>query len=338
MSIFGKKEEDYDEEEDLEEVPRYRRIRDLRPENRKKRKEPQKPWGKKERLLILFFFLATIITSGVLAMGARGWKLPGLPRLKITKPSFNFNFFGEETIVIGNKSETNEKARKAEEFFKEKTRPLSGVYALYVLRLEGEGPYGVNEDEVMQAASLIKLPLMATVYIEAEMGKLDLDKAPSGQKRTYRELVYAMGKSSDNEAFRIVRNSLGDEKVSDVIANLGMEKTSLTKNETTPKEIGTFFQKLWNGEIVGEASKKEFLDSLTETIYEDWIAAGIMEVPVAHKYGREVHVVNDAGIVSSEHPFVLVIMSEGVVEKEADEIIPELAAGIYGIEAISKPR
>src|SRR3990167_9635571 len=334
MSIFRRRDndydDDYDKEEDLEEVPRYRRIRDLKPENKRKRKEPPRPWGKKERLLILFLFLATIITSAVLALQARGWKLPNLPRLKVSIPSFNF--FGEETIVIGEDSEARRKARKAEEFFNEKTKALSGVYSLYVLRLGDVSSYGVNEDKILQAASLIKLPVIAAVYMEAEAGNLDLEETPNGQKRTYQELITAMGAVSDNEAFSIVRGALGDASIDEVIEKLGMQDTSLAENETTPKEIGMFFQKLWNGEIVGAAFKADFLDSLTETIYEDWIAAGITEVPVAHKYGREVHVVNDAGIILSEPPFILVIMTEGVIEKEADEVIPELAAGIYNIE------
>ena len=331
MGIFGKKEDEYDDEEDLEERPRYRKIRDLKSENRKKRKEPPKPWGRKERLLILFLFLTMAVTSGLMAASARDWKLPGIPRFKVSMPSFDFNFFGEETIVIGNKS-TDEKAKKAKEFFEAETKSLSGVYAFYVVRLSGGSSYGVNEDEILQAASLIKLPVIAAVYMEAEAGDLDLGETPNGQKRTYQELITAMGAVSDNEAFRIVRGALGDASIDEVIEKLGMQDTSLAENETTPKEIGMFFQKLWNGEIVGAAFKADILDSLTETIYEDWIAAGITEVPVAHKYGREVHVVNDAGIILSEPPFILVIMTEGVIEKEADEVIPELAAGIYNIE------
>ncbi|MCJ7656648.1 MAG: hypothetical protein MUO55_02565, partial [Candidatus Atribacteria bacterium] len=36
-----------------------RSFKDLQPENRKKRKEPKKPWGKKERLFILLVILLT---------------------------------------------------------------------------------------------------------------------------------------------------------------------------------------------------------------------------------------------------------------------------------------
>ena len=332
MSIFRRNREEDDDEDELEETPVRRRIRDLNPENKKKRKEPTKPWGRKERYLILIVLVFTVITSAILAVSARGWKLPGMPRLKLNFPSINLNFFAEETILIGPKSESNRKEGEVRSLFKEKTKDLSGVYAFNIIRLGDRSSYGENEDDVMQAASLIKLPLIAAVYKESEAGKLDLDDVPSGQKRTYRELVKAMGKNSDNEAFRIVRNALGDELINGLIADLGMNKTSLSENETTPKEIGMFFDKLWNGEIVSLESRDEILDSLTETIYEDWIAKGITEVRVAHKYGREVHVVNDGGIVFSKNPFILVLMTEGIIEKEADEIIPQLAAGIYEIE------
>jgi hypothetical protein len=40
-------------------------------------------------------------------------------------------------------------------------------------------------------------------------------------------------------------------------------------------------------------------------------------------------VVNDAGIIFSDQPFVLVIMSQGVNEEEADKVVPELARMIY---------
>src|SRR3989304_5101216 len=287
MFFFRKNEKDYNDEEEFEEAPRTRRIRDLKSENKKKRKEPPKPWGKKERLLILILFLVTAVTSGIVAAGARGWKLPGLPRIKLSIPSLDFNFFGEETIVIGEKSETSKKARKAEEFFKERTKPLSGVYALYVIRLSDGSSYGVNENEVMQAASLIKLPLIAAVYKEAEAGDLSLDDIPAGQKRSYKELLSAMGHSSDNNAFIIIRKTLGDEKINKVISNLGMYKTSLQDNETTPKDIGMFFQKLWKGEVVADDSKEAILDSLTDTIFEDWLAAGVRGIRVAPKYGKE---------------------------------------------------
>lgn len=330
MSIFRKKEEEYEDEEELEETPRQRRIRDLKPEYKKKRKEPPKPWGKKERLLVLFFLVGTVLISAVLGLSSRNWKLPGMPNITFSKP--DFNFFKEETIIIGGKSEGKQKALKAANVFENKVMPYTGTYALYVLRLEDGSGYGVNENKKMQAASLIKLPMMAAVYMQAEKKELSLADKPQGQTRSYQELVEAMGKASDNEAFRIVRKALGDEIINQTARDIGMSSTSLVENETTPKDVGLFFDKLWKAEFVSSAHRDEFLGYLTDTIFENWLAAGIMDVRVAHKYGKETHVVNDAGIVYAQKPFVLVIMSQGIVEREADQLIPELAAEIYDIE------
>jgi len=89
-------------------------------------------------------------------------------------------------------------------------------------------------------------------------------------------------------------------------------------------------QKLYSEKLINPQNTKKVFDSLTETAFEDWLAAGIEnEVTVAHKYGREVHVVNDAGIVVSTNPFIVVIMSKGVVESEADEVFPSLSKIVY---------
>lgn len=332
MSIFRtKKEEDYDyEDEEFEEHedrrPNPRKFKDLKPENKKKRKEPPKPWGRPERLTVLIVFLVSILTAGILSLSARNFKLPGLPRISL--PSFNF---GEETFVIeGNKKE-REKAERGKNYFKEKTRKLSGLYAMSVVRLSDGKSYGVNESEEMQAASLIKLPIMTLVYKRYEVGQLDLDE-DGGNGSTYRELVRAMGQRSDNAAQTTLVETLGEAEIQKYIESIGMRKTSLEENRTTPEEIGMFFKMLWAGELTKEESRDEILDYLTKTIYEDWIPKGISDVHVAHKYGTLAHVVNDAGIVFASKPFVLVIMSDGAVETEADAVIPEIAREIYEIE------
>lgn len=55
MGLFGKnKEEEFDEEEgfneeeDLQDRKLTRKFKDLNPENKKRRKEPPKPWGKRK--------------------------------------------------------------------------------------------------------------------------------------------------------------------------------------------------------------------------------------------------------------------------------------------------
>jgi beta-lactamase class A len=347
MSIFKRAVEEEldlsDEEMDDEEKEgslRRKKIRDLKPENKKKRKEPTKPWTKKERFLILYVLAGSIFLALILFASARGWKLPGLPKIKL--PSFE----GKTIIITANRTDQT-KADKIMADFKDKTKNLSGEYTFYYIRLSDGFAYGIDEKEEMQAASLIKLPVFATLYREAEAGAINLDEKyslkstdkvagsgslyskPAGTQLTYRELARYMGKESDNTAFNILRKKLGDSKITETINDLGMSKTSLSENSTSPYDIAIFFKKLWLNEIMSGQSRDEILGYLTDTIYEDWLGKGITGIKVAHKYGSEVHVVNDAGIVLSDKPFVLVILTKGIIEKEANAALPELAKMIF---------
>lgn len=351
MVLFKKepKEEDlYEEEVVVRKRPKSKAFRDLTPENRGKRKEPKKPWGKWERILVLSVLVSTFGTSLFLAVSSRGWKLPGLPRLSVSQVSLPF---GEKKIVIEGNAKDARKAQKAKEEFAKLTKDYSGIYGFYVVRLTNGSSYGINEADKFQAASLIKLPVMAALYMEAEKGNLNLDSKyslksedkvpgsgslygkPAGYEITYRNLVNLMGKQSDNTAFNIARKILGEEKINQAIRKIGMVNTSLAQNETTPEDIATFFEKLWRGNVVSLKHRDEILESLTDTIYEAWIPQGIPQgVRVSHKFGRELHVVNDAGIIFTRDPFILVVMSKKIVEREADELIPKIARMVYEIE------
>ena len=343
MGILSKEKE----EEKRKFAGRNRKASNPGSGSRRKKKDPG-PWGKKERYLVFYVLFATILASTILAFSARSWKMPGLPRI-------SFPSFGSGTIVIEkDKAELDETARETISSFKEKTKNLSGVYGFYVIRLNSGFSYGVNESDIFEPASLNKLPVMLAMYIEAEKGDIDLETTyilkdsdkvtgsgslygkSEGYELTYRELLSYMGKESDNTAANIVRNFLGEEKIKQAINTIEMDNTVVIgeDQETTPYDIGLFFEKLWEGDIISKKHRDEILKYLTDTIYEEWLAAGIPSgTDVAHKYGREIHVVNDAGIIFADEPFILVLLSKGVVEKEADQVFPELSKAIYRQEA-----
>jgi len=353
MSLFAKKDKSIDEEYDdrvfKPNSKSVKDIKDLKPQNRKKRKEPPKPWTKKERMVVFWIFFITIALSGVLSIYSRKGKVSGFPRVVLKVP--NISIFKEDTIVVGNNSDEYQKQQDISADiiaqFDKATYGLNGLYAFYVIDLQNNFSFGKNYNEEMQAASLMKLPVMAAFYIQKEEGIIDEDtiytlkesdkrtgagslaSKPAGTKISYRELIELMCKQSDNTAFYIIRNLVGDDKINEAINQIGMVSTSLEDFTTTPADIGIYFEKLYSGEIIAKDDKDEMLNFLTDTIYEDWIAAGIPGVRVAHKYGREVHCVNDAGIVYADKPFVLVIMSDGIVEKEADAVIAPLSGMIF---------
>jgi hypothetical protein len=103
MAIF-KNDDDYEDTEEFEEeggreLERFsRKIKDLRPANKRKRKEPPKPWGKKERLVVLSILALTVLISVMLTLtNGKGvnFKLK-IPRIDLS----SLNIFKEETIII----------------------------------------------------------------------------------------------------------------------------------------------------------------------------------------------------------------------------------------------
>lgn len=118
MALFGRKkdrdedddrddyerdDEELDLKEKLEERRLKRRLKDLKAENKKRRKEPPKPWGKKERMMVLIIFGVTILISAFLAISSRG--IGGIdfsgPSFSLKAPDFgSLNIFKEQTIEI----------------------------------------------------------------------------------------------------------------------------------------------------------------------------------------------------------------------------------------------
>ncbi|HUW24677.1 MAG TPA: serine hydrolase [Patescibacteria group bacterium] len=295
---------------------------------------------KKIRLVLLILWGGTLGLVG-LAVGYRE-----LPRLwqkvdtSTTVVSQQFSSLPTATPTPG-----MEKEKRALE---EMLKPLRGTYGIYYQDLESKKILTINADKQFMAASLIKLPVMLTLYREAEAGRINLETAyrlqegnrrggagslqykPVGYEITYRELAELMGKQSDNTAFNILSGVLGENKIQAIIDNLGMKKTSFTENLTTPEDIGIFFERLYRGRVVSDKNRDEILGFLTKTIWEERIPAGLPEgVRVAHKIGSETRVVSDAGIVFAEKPFILAILSQEVNEIEAKKALPEITKVIY---------
>lgn len=115
MTRFRDRREEYDddsyEEESEEKGSRQKKLfrnkdfRDLNPRDKKARKEPKKPWGKKERILVLIVILVTAGLSAFLYLSSHELlKTPDFSEIKA--PKVNVPNLGEETIIY--KKETIE--------------------------------------------------------------------------------------------------------------------------------------------------------------------------------------------------------------------------------------
>jgi len=183
------------------------------------------------------------------------------------------------------KEPENQKLLETKQAVLDLTKDLRGTYGVYMEDLETGESFGINEDEVMTAASLIKLPVFAAVYREIEKGSFSqdtqyklqtIDKVagagsmyyqPVGKIYTHEEMLELMGKQSDNTAFRVFVNLLGAREIQQTIDLLGMNDTSLAENETTPEDIGKFFKKLYQNDFVNQESREKIFNHLSNTIW-----------------------------------------------------------------------
>ncbi len=230
---------------------------------------------------------------------------------------------------------------------------LKGEYGIYVYSLTSNKEYGLNERKVSTAASVNKVPIMLSFYKELEKDSFSLsDKyelkkediqnygtgimqyEEPGKVYTYKELLELSGKKSDNTAAHVLGKILGFSNLKRFIKDLGLKKTSIEENKTTPKEAGSLFVMTYKDKILKtEKYKKAFFSNLTETDFEDRIPAGIPEnIKIAHKIGSGERIYNDCGIIFGKHPFVLCILSREAAENEALEVIPKIAKLVWEFE------
>ncbi len=355
----------FEDEEEFDEDLQFEKRRDKRliprwKQTKIKLKEKVVPWTSKERYLVLTIFLTTALVSSFLAFSARAWKLPGLPEIKLPGKGFISSLLGKQTIIL-EKDKTNERLKQRFGFVEERskeiianfrgeTKKFSGIYGFYLIDIESGFGFGVNEKEVFDGASLVKLPVMATLCAMEENGSLSfnekyvlknsdkvsgagiLNNKPAGFEVDYGEILHLMGKRSDNTAFVIAKTKVGKEAIEKMLYKAGMANTDVETRETTPYDVGMFFLNLWKGKLVGEKNKEKILDSLTNTDFENYLPKGLPEgVRIAHKFGTLTHIIDDAGIVYAESPYILVVMSKGIIEREANAFIPSFSKIVYDV-------
>lgn len=222
--------------------------------------------------------------------------------------------------------DTNRGTQEVLEKIRNKISSESGIYGIVVYRLEERVWYGINEDLQFRAVSLLKVPMMT---LAASQG---LDKMYGDY--TGKQLVWAIGKYSDNEATATLADGLGRDKIQAEIGKLGMDKTSFEDNTTTPMDMMEMWKEVYK--------KPEIWEYLQDSIFEDRIAPSTPDgTQLIHKVGTDSDVWADAGIVQCPminvqcpiKPYILVILNKEIKRDEAEKTVPEISEIIANYEA-----
>lgn len=215
----------------------------------------------------------------------------------------------------------------------------------------------INANEVMPAASTIKIPVMVEVFRQLQVGKFDLNHrvtlmphdrdwgsgdiadAPVGSTFPVSELLTEMIAVSDNTAANMLIRLVGRSNINAEMRTLGLQHTRLSdyihtagwsiRNtlRTSPSDMVSLLSDMAKKRLIDEWSSQAMIDILERQEINTLIPEPLPQIPIAHKTGSLDDTLNDVGIVyASNGAYVIAVMTTQ---------LPTLSAGRRFIRRVS---
>ena len=213
-----------------------------------------------------------------------------------------------------------------------------GTYSVYFYDLITGDNFGINEEMILTAASVNKIPILAALYYYAEKGVIDLDKMITlqasdiqdygtgsirydkpGTSYSIKTLGRLMMEKSDNTAaYLLASEIIGLSEIQKLAEDWGMSQTNINDNKSSVRDIFSVLNKMYKGEITSPELTLEMLGFMDDSDFEDRIPKGIPpNITVIHKTGNEVGNVHDAGIIDlPDRPYYLGVMTTDITNEE----------------------
>lgn len=209
---------------------------------------------------------------------------------------------------------------------------LPGTYAAYFKDLASGQEFGINDRMPMPPASTIKLPVALYLYQQIAAGRLnwndrvtyrqDLDYqtgagvlqtwAGDGYTFSLRSLATICITISDNIALNMLVRYLGQDNVVAFLKSIATDTGRPFGNgPSTAHDLGAFLDELLRFARLQPELGGRLLNDLAYTIYHVGLPGKLPpQLVVSHKEGSMDGVATDAGIVFSQRPYILVVMSK----------------------------
>jgi len=249
------------------------------------------------------------------------------------------NFAGRENLVNYDRLET-----EIENYIKD----YKGRYGVYYYDINTGDEFGIDDEYEYVAASTIKIPLNLYLYEGIKSGSINPDSKMTYIKEDYEEgtgklqfeefgsqySVRNLSKLSitisDNVATNMLIRLVGMYNLKDYMRQLGGRFVDYEQNISSPKDMGLYMAQVYEFYRNNEEIGKELMDDLLNTQFNDRLPALLPKtVKVAHKIGTQTNVINDVGIVFTENPYIVSIMSKDIDEKEAPGVLANISKLIY---------
>ena len=248
-----------------------------------------------------------------------------------------------------------------------------GVVGYTVVDVDGGARLSRRGDETFPTASLIKVPVLVTVFDLVAQGRLSLDdrltvlkidKVPgSGQLQhlhdgaviTVRDAVWLMTTISDNTATNLLLDRIIIRRVWEKMEALGLENTKVHSKTflrsssvamdssvkyglgvTTPNEMASLFELLARGRAVNPAADSAMLDMLEHNEDNQMLQRFAGGVRAAHKTGATDEVRTECSLFHlSSRVVACVLTKENVDRRWVIDTEPQVTMARMG-EAIVK--
>lgn len=222
------------------------------------------------------------------------------------------------------------------------------------------GIVSVNGSTQHASASMIKLVVLAALLDKVAAGEINLaaqvevtssdivsgtgtvqDDGPG----TYelRELARRMIADSDNTATNVIVDLIGMDAVNEEASKFGLTGTVMARkmmdvvaadqgmrNRMTSDDAATILNLIASGKLVNEQMSELAMSFLLQQTINagltDAIPAGVQ---VAHKTGELNQAEHDGGVVLAAHPYVLVVMTEGIDNYLGVSVIADVSRAVY---------
>ncbi|MCR4435471.1 MAG: class A beta-lactamase-related serine hydrolase [Clostridiales bacterium] len=260
----------------------------------------------------------------------------------VTGAKANYVPMGEDIVSKGNK--TDPLKTDLENYIKN----FKGQYGIYYMNLRDGECFGINDKDEYVAASTVKIPIGLLLFKMMEDGTANPDDTLTylkedyeegtgeirwtgkfGEKYRIRELAKLMVESSDNVATNMLLRYIGRQNVKEFMRKSGGRVVKDDANVSCPLDMAIYMNDVYrycNGSELG----KELMGYFENTKFNDRIPKLLPpNIPVAHKTGDQAQVACDVGIVFTEKPYVLSVMSKNIDEKQADFVIANISKKVY---------
>lgn len=233
-------------------------------------------------------------------------------------------------------------------------KDTKGRYGIFIKNLNSGEEFKLKEHDQFQPGSLYKLWLMGAVFEEIKSGDLNEDDQlsnsvdhlnqafeidPSEAELTTGDISLSVKSAieqmitiSHNYAALLLTEKVSVSKIADFLTRYQFSESSVGDNlATTPQDIGLFFEKLYNGEIINAEYSQKMLDLLVKQQINDRLPKLLPEgTKIAHKTGDINYFENDGGIVySPKGDYIIVVLSETDSPEAAGQKVAEISKIVY---------